>query len=241
VAVLSGQFGFAIDATTVKGHRDHAGASTSCPGENLHARLDDIRSVAAGGTVDVIPDTTETSGGAVVQGVVYDASITPSPSADGNVRLDAATISSSDGETRQARSSDAFWSFEVAPGTYEVTASADGYESGSRTVVLVAGDSIWASIGLVPVEVQEQPDSEEESEDEVVDEESSGPTTISQDADDESIPHDEAPSDANMPADPEGTLEDEGCSQTGSQHGLMVLLGLLWCLRLRARRGCLLF
>ncbi len=37
-----------IDSNTVKGHRDHAGASTSCPGDNLHARLNDIREGAGG-------------------------------------------------------------------------------------------------------------------------------------------------------------------------------------------------
>ena len=31
VGILSNQFGFEIDETTVKGHQDHAGASTACP------------------------------------------------------------------------------------------------------------------------------------------------------------------------------------------------------------------
>lgn len=39
-------FDINIDSTTVKGHRDHEGATTACPGDNLHARLDDIRSRA---------------------------------------------------------------------------------------------------------------------------------------------------------------------------------------------------
>ena len=39
-------FDINIDATNVIGHRDHAGATTACPGDNLHARLGDIRSRA---------------------------------------------------------------------------------------------------------------------------------------------------------------------------------------------------
>jgi len=49
VSRLADLYGIAISPTSVKGHRDHDGASTSCPGDNLHARLDDIR---AGGDVE---------------------------------------------------------------------------------------------------------------------------------------------------------------------------------------------
>jgi MYXO-CTERM domain-containing protein len=44
VAGLADIYGIGVSPTTVKGHRDHAGASTSCPGDHLYARLDDIRS-----------------------------------------------------------------------------------------------------------------------------------------------------------------------------------------------------
>jgi hypothetical protein len=36
-----------VSSTTLKGHRDHAGAGTSCPGDYLHNRLNDIRATAA--------------------------------------------------------------------------------------------------------------------------------------------------------------------------------------------------
>ncbi len=42
-------YGISVDASTVKGHRDHSGASTDCPGNDLHARLGDIRSIAKNG------------------------------------------------------------------------------------------------------------------------------------------------------------------------------------------------
>jgi MYXO-CTERM domain-containing protein len=48
VRVLSGLYGIPVNSSTVIGHRDHSGATTSCPGDHLHARLDRIR--AAGST-----------------------------------------------------------------------------------------------------------------------------------------------------------------------------------------------
>jgi MYXO-CTERM domain-containing protein len=43
VAGLGGIFGISPNGSTVLGHRDHPGATTSCPGDHLHARLGDIR------------------------------------------------------------------------------------------------------------------------------------------------------------------------------------------------------
>ncbi|NOY93554.1 MAG: N-acetylmuramoyl-L-alanine amidase [Deltaproteobacteria bacterium] len=47
VGELSRLYGISIDTDTVKGHRDFAGASTSCPGDYLEARLPDIRRLAS--------------------------------------------------------------------------------------------------------------------------------------------------------------------------------------------------
>lgn len=46
VATLTDLYDIPIDADQVKGHRDHSGATTSCPGDNLHAQLGTIRSRA---------------------------------------------------------------------------------------------------------------------------------------------------------------------------------------------------
>jgi len=51
VRTLADLHGISINSSTVKGHRDHAGASTSCPGDHLHSRLGRIRSAEA-----VLPD-----------------------------------------------------------------------------------------------------------------------------------------------------------------------------------------
>ena len=46
VAMLSRLHGVAINSDRVRGHRDHVGQSTACPGANLHPRLGDIRNRA---------------------------------------------------------------------------------------------------------------------------------------------------------------------------------------------------
>ncbi|MFK7986324.1 MAG: peptidoglycan recognition family protein [Sandaracinaceae bacterium] len=47
VAGLADIYGITVTTDTVKGHRDHTGASTACPGDNLHARLVDLRNGSA--------------------------------------------------------------------------------------------------------------------------------------------------------------------------------------------------
>ncbi len=48
VREMSRIYGITVNATNVKGHRDHSGATTSCPGDNLHALLPEIRERASG-------------------------------------------------------------------------------------------------------------------------------------------------------------------------------------------------
>ena len=55
VGKLSSVFGIAINSSNVKGHRDHSGQSTGCPGDYLHARLGDIRSRASSGSPTPTP------------------------------------------------------------------------------------------------------------------------------------------------------------------------------------------
>jgi hypothetical protein len=46
VAMLSRLYGIPVDGSRVKGHRDHSGAQTACPGSHLHPRLEQIRARA---------------------------------------------------------------------------------------------------------------------------------------------------------------------------------------------------
>lgn len=141
VGRLAEHYGINISQSSVKGHRDHSGAETSCPGDNLHTELsiirDDARAHKEGGT-------------GWVMGVVYDASITDSPDADGNVRLDGATVTCSCGESERVRYGDAYWSFELPPGVYTANIEAPGYAPAKTEFQVTNGETVWASVGLLP-------------------------------------------------------------------------------------------
>jgi hypothetical protein len=144
LGLLSIEYGIAVNETNVKGHRDHTGAQTSCPGDALYAKLADLRAIANG----VTPPPPPAKG--TVNGVVWDLSITPGPSDPGNVRLTGATVTCSNGEQVTVRASDAFWSFELDPGLYTFTAESAGFASASRELMVTLGDVTWGSIGLAP-------------------------------------------------------------------------------------------
>lgn len=55
LAQLADMHGITVTSATLKGHRDHSGASTSCPGDHLHARLGDLRAMARGGAAPAPP------------------------------------------------------------------------------------------------------------------------------------------------------------------------------------------
>lgn len=148
VATAAAHYGISISSSTVMGHRDNPEQSTSCPGDNGHARLADIRARALG-----MPSTTVPTG--KVQGVVWDLSVTSDvgQSSALGARLPGATVSISSGESTEARASDAYWSFDVEPGTYTLTVALEGYALASREVLLSSGDQLWSSVGLSPAEV----------------------------------------------------------------------------------------
>ncbi len=60
-------YGIRISTSTLKGHRDHSGQSTSCPGNNLHSRLGTIRTIAQNETLSgggsSTPSPTPSTGG----------------------------------------------------------------------------------------------------------------------------------------------------------------------------------
>lgn len=68
IGKLATHYGINVSASTVMGHRDNPGASTSCPGNNLHAHMGQLREIASNGS------TTPTTGR--VQGVIWDLSVT---------------------------------------------------------------------------------------------------------------------------------------------------------------------
>lgn len=69
-------------------------------------------------------------------------------SADMSVRIPGAEVSCAGEGTTTAGSPDADWSFTLPAGSYTVTASAAGYEPGTRDCQVTSGQDSWCSIGL---------------------------------------------------------------------------------------------
>ncbi len=146
---LSDQFKIAINAANIKGHGQHSGSYTSCPGNRLRDQIGTIFALATGASVEPpAPPPGPATGRAV--GVVWDRSITASPADPGAVRIPAANITA-DGKTIGAKGSSAYWELILPIGTHTITGAAPGYEAMSRTVEIRAGQETWASLGLYPI------------------------------------------------------------------------------------------
>lgn len=153
IGYLAGNYGFAVNSSTVKGHKDHSGQSTTCPGDHLHAQLSTIRDIANGvGSTpepEPEPEPVKPAEGRIL-GVLFDGSVTQSPSTPGNVRLTNGTASLDGGPAIPVAGSSALFVFDAEPGEHTVTATAPGFEPYTRTLDVVGGQDAWGSVGLVP-------------------------------------------------------------------------------------------
>jgi hypothetical protein len=151
VGRVSRHYGITLSfGSTFFGHRDNPGQATSCPGDDLHDRLDEIEAIAEGGAPP--PATTGR-----VQGAVWNRAITDDvaqASALG-ARLPGALVTATQGATTvasaTARDGDAYWALDLPPGSYTLTATLDGFAPTTRSHDVAAGDVRWNSLGLAPV------------------------------------------------------------------------------------------
>ncbi|RME26508.1 MAG: PEGA domain-containing protein [Deltaproteobacteria bacterium] len=174
----------------------------------------------------------------ILKGVVYREPDLQDWIAGAEVTLEGGPTVVFDGQTP--------WQFELEPGTYTVYATAPGYNRGSKTRTVVAGEVVWGSVGLVPVEEGEPgvdeygPEGGEE-----IDggsEELPAPDSVADempDAGDEGQPAEEG-NDEQAPE--HDVLQDEttgggcgcGAAGAGSERGAL-LLALLLMIRKRRR------
>lgn len=109
-----------------------------------------VQTVQSGAIVDLMLQPEKSFGSAGVQGVIWDQSKTAGPADTGAVRLEDAIVLCSCGTARKARDGDAWWRFELPPGTHTFTAVAPGYAPASQAAIAGYGGAAWASIGLLP-------------------------------------------------------------------------------------------
>ena len=146
---LSDAHGIGLNRSSVKGHREHSGASTSCPGEHLLGQLDHLLELAKDDSPPAAgPAPAPTAHGRVL-GVVWDASVTATPGEDNSKRITGATVSGG-GTSALSLAGSAYYELIVPPGTHVISVAALGYAPASRTVVVPSGGEAWASIGVTP-------------------------------------------------------------------------------------------
>ena len=158
-----------------------------------------------------------------IKGVVYKAP-------DLTARISGAAIKLSTGQTATS-SSTGYWAFQVAPGSYTVTASKAGYKTGTAKGTVKAGQDTWASVGLSPATAK--PDAGPTPvKDAAPQPDAAQPDAATQDADPR---QDGAGTDA-MTSIPPGPEEACACDVGEGLPGGTILLLLLLVLGLR-RRG----
>lgn len=155
LAKLSKTQGLSLDAGHVKSHREHPGASTECPGDNLAARISEMLTGAANAdsapAAPPVPSpTSDPQGVGKVVGVVWDASTASTPASTSAKRITSAAISADGGPKIPVRVTDAFWELELGAGPHAVVASATGYSAAEKKISVVAATTTWASVGLFP-------------------------------------------------------------------------------------------
>ncbi len=141
IRAIADERGIPINRSAIKGHREYK--STDCPGDALYAQLDEVVDLAASGGGDTPPPTPPppTDLTVTVMGVLYVGS-------DTSDRIEGATVTL--GGESVITNSVGLWVFEDVPeGSFTVTASAAGYETGSITRTTYAAET-WASFGLSP-------------------------------------------------------------------------------------------
>lgn len=87
---------------------------------------------------------------AIVKGVVWDRSVTDSPSASGNLRIPGTDVMMDGTTSVIARPVDAYWEFTVPAGEHVFAYTAPGYVRAEQRLTVTAGETRWASFGLVP-------------------------------------------------------------------------------------------
>lgn len=148
IRALSDQFGISIDSSKIKGHGQHDGAYTACPGDRILKEFTTIFELAKGNQPSSNSEPPASVTGRAV-GVVWDRSITENPADQGNVRLAAANVSAN-GNTVGVKDGSAYWEIILPVGIHTLTAVAPGYEAAAKTIEISPGKETWASVGLVP-------------------------------------------------------------------------------------------
>jgi hypothetical protein len=148
IAQAANFYSIPISEEYVKGHRDHSGASTSCPGSTVHQQLSQIRVNAS-----IIEGGLSTGRLGRVRGFIWDRSITDDVTqhADLGASVAGARILFSNG-VESTTNANGYFDMQVPEGVYYISAAALGYRSHVGVIQVVSDEEQWSSIGLRPLD-----------------------------------------------------------------------------------------
>lgn len=124
---------YGISTNNIYGHCDFN--STACPGTNIYSKMAKIRQ-----DVKDYIDGGSTSTG-ILTGAIYDAAQGTSS------RLAGAVVKLNSGHN-MTTPTNGIYSFTLPVGTYQITVTKSGYQNATSSDTVVAGQTIWESIGL---------------------------------------------------------------------------------------------
>ncbi len=154
IADFSNLYLIDVNTVTVKGHGQHDGHDTSCPGNQAVPLLDSIRSTA-------ITKATQGATGenGIIKGFVYDNSIAERSSdatQESGALLGDARVLLGNGAILHTDPFSGVFEIEVFPGVYYLTISHPGFRTETVQVQVGGGETVWANTGLTPLPPGEQ-------------------------------------------------------------------------------------
>lgn len=198
-----------------------------------------------GGTVEPSPGK--------AMGAIFED--TGSGTADMSKRLPGASATvKQTGTTMTVDGSDAFYTFELTAGTYDIEAKFSGYEDNTVSCTVTSGETAWCSIGLkkaAPVQPEPQPEPQPEAGPDVQPERDVASEQPVIDAPLMSDARADARGDVKTDGKNDGsdlsttwTEDEDGCGcvvaggrQTGAWGGLLLMAALFGGVSIRRRRG----
>jgi len=149
ITALSSQYGIPQSPDKIKGHQEHSGAWTSCPGDNLLSRINEM--LENNITPEAIAPPAPASGTGTLTGIVWDSSVTSSPNDPNALKLKNASVSVLGVSTSPVNAQTGGFEFELPAGLYSLIVNAPGYQSKSVLVTVQNDQKTWNSVGLSPV------------------------------------------------------------------------------------------
>lgn len=112
------------------------------------------RTVTAGGTIWGSMEINQMAATGILRGKVY--AFNAANPGDLSQAISGAVVTVSPGGATATTGADGNWSFNLAPGTYTVTAAKSGFANNQQSRMVTSGQTVWGSVGLSSTSAPDQ-------------------------------------------------------------------------------------